>query len=304
MTAAILDRTDAQSLTKALGGRWHGHYGTAPCPVCQPERRRDQNALTLSDGRERLLADCKKSKCDFRDILAAAGVARGSYAAPDPVEAARREAAHQAVSAEKSRSAERIWRETRPICGTLGERYLRARGIDCELPGTLRYLSACWHDPSKMCWPAVVARVQGGDGFAVHRIYLNRDGTGKAPVDPKDQKRSLGPVRGGAVHLTVGPGPLVVAEGIEDGLSLVSGGFVEHDAQIWATCGTSGMRSLNLPATPGHLVIALDHGPAGGAAADTLAARAHALKWRVEMLSPPAGQDFNDLLMARRRAAA
>ncbi len=38
--------TDARALTQALGGRWHGHYGAAPCPVCQPERRKGQNALT------------------------------------------------------------------------------------------------------------------------------------------------------------------------------------------------------------------------------------------------------------------
>ena len=26
--------TDARELTLALGGRFHGRYGTAPCPVC------------------------------------------------------------------------------------------------------------------------------------------------------------------------------------------------------------------------------------------------------------------------------
>ena len=31
---------DAKSFTVALGGRWFGAYGVAPCPVCQPERRR------------------------------------------------------------------------------------------------------------------------------------------------------------------------------------------------------------------------------------------------------------------------
>ncbi len=41
---------DAQTLTIALHGRWHGRYGAAPCSACQPEGRRDQDALTLSDG--------------------------------------------------------------------------------------------------------------------------------------------------------------------------------------------------------------------------------------------------------------
>lgn len=42
--------TGARELTLALGGHWHGRYGAAPCPVCQPDRRRDQNALTLDPG--------------------------------------------------------------------------------------------------------------------------------------------------------------------------------------------------------------------------------------------------------------
>ena len=46
---------NAQNLSRQLGGHWYGRYGTAPCPVCQTERRNDQNALTLSDGESRLL---------------------------------------------------------------------------------------------------------------------------------------------------------------------------------------------------------------------------------------------------------
>ena len=76
--------TDARALTTALGGRWHGRYGTAPCPVCQPDRRKGQNALTLADGRNgRLVLDCKKSACAFLDILVAAGLRSGDYQSPD-----------------------------------------------------------------------------------------------------------------------------------------------------------------------------------------------------------------------------
>ena len=42
---------DARALTLALSGTWRGSYGTAACPVCQLERRPDQTALTLADGR-------------------------------------------------------------------------------------------------------------------------------------------------------------------------------------------------------------------------------------------------------------
>jgi hypothetical protein len=37
--------TNAKELTSALRGEWHGSSGVAPCPVCQPQKRKDQNAL-------------------------------------------------------------------------------------------------------------------------------------------------------------------------------------------------------------------------------------------------------------------
>ena len=49
--------TEARTLTSALNGRWQARYGTAACPICQPEHRRDQNALTLA-GHEIDFAQC------------------------------------------------------------------------------------------------------------------------------------------------------------------------------------------------------------------------------------------------------
>jgi hypothetical protein len=71
----------AQTLCTLLGGHWYGHYGAAPCPVCQPERRKGQNALTISDGFSSLLANCKKAGCSFQQIAAASGLVRGRLAA-------------------------------------------------------------------------------------------------------------------------------------------------------------------------------------------------------------------------------
>ena len=88
--------TDARDLTNALGGKWYRKYGAAPCPVCQPERNKGQNALTLADGRNgRLVLDCKKSGCAFLDILAAAGVRSGDYVPPNAATLAQREAEQQ-----------------------------------------------------------------------------------------------------------------------------------------------------------------------------------------------------------------
>ncbi len=114
-------------------------------------------------------------------------------------------------------------------------------------------------------------------------------------------KAMLGSVTGGAVRLCGGPGPLVVAEGIETALSLACG-LLSGPAAIWAALSTSGIRGLRLPAQPGALVIALDGDQPGRDAARALAERAHALGWKVSMLPAPDGHDWNDVLTGKAAA--
>lgn len=291
---------DAQALTLHLRGRWHGRYGVAPCPVCQSERRRDQNALTLADGEGRLLANCKKDGCSFTDIIAAAGLRLGEYRAPDPGEVARRKAEREAEAAKREAQALAIWREAVAITGTIGETYLRGRGITCDLPDALRFHGECWHGPSARRLPAMVARVDGAERFAVHRTWLRPGGRGKAEIEPN--KMMLGTCIGGAVRLTDGPDGLAVAEGIETALSL-SCGLLRGRPAIWAALSTSGMAGLHLPSRPCKLTIATDGDPAGHEAGHKLASRADALGWQVLTLPAPDGRDWNDILQKKGGAA-
>lgn len=291
---------DARQITLDLGGNWRGIYGTAPCPVCQPERKRTQNALTVADGRNgRLVLDCKKGGCAFLDVLTAAGVRSGDYTTADPATVARRERAERAEAERRAEQALRLWQEAHPIAGTLAETYLRGRGIICALPLTLRFVPRCWHATNQR-FPAIVALVEGGGSFAVHRTYLRADGLGKADVEPP--KAMLGRTQGGAVRLTDGPLWLVVGEGIESTLSLACG-LLDEPATLWAGLSTSGLRGLRLPAQPGRLTIACDGDKAGREAAYTLAERAHALGWTVGILDPGTGRDFNDMLTGKAVAA-
>jgi hypothetical protein len=286
--------TDARTLTAALRGRWYGRYGSAFCPAHHNTRT---PALSLRDGDDgRLLAHCFAG-CGFRDVLAAlrgSGLVEGggAYVAPDPTAALRRRAEAAAEAAKRAAQAGAVWAEALPINGTPAETYLRGRGIDCALPETLRYAPACWH-ASGIRLPAMVALVEGGDGFAVHRTYLRPDGAGKAVVEPN--KAMLGAVGGGAVRLVDAPGALVVAEGVETGLSLASG-LLRAPAAVWAALSTSGMKALRLPRMAGDLTVAGDSDPAGEAAAVALAERALALGWRVKLLNPPDDGDWNDVL--------
>ncbi len=285
--------TDAQTLTRTLGGIWRGQSGNAPCPVCQIERRRDQQGLSLRMEGGRLLAFCHKTGCTFRDIATAAGLPPGAVMNDA---AAQREA--NKIQAEnisrRENQAKALWHDpsTASIYDTLAETYLRGRGITCTLPDSLRFQPNGWHATGHH-FPMMLARVDGAAGFAVHRTYLHADGVGKAAVTPA--KAMLGPCAGGAVALSDAQGPLVVCEGIETGLSLLSG-LLARPATVWAALSTSGIRGLHLPPVPGRLTIAADGDQPGREAAFALASRATALGWRVSLLPAPNGHDWNDVL--------
>ena len=136
------------------------------------------------------------------------------------------------------RIAREIWREAGPFAGTLGETYLRRRGIDpnviARASEALRFHPNTPHswDERSRTWvraPAMVAQVvtEAGPTGGVHVTYLDRATAGKARLTPA--KRMWGPQtdadgRPGGAWLIgpIGVGPLVESEGIETGLSVAS----------------------------------------------------------------------------------
>ena len=280
--------SDARIITMALGGKWYRRYGLAFCPA---HNNAVTPALSVGTGREgQLLLSCKAG-CNFADVAAALRDRGLSEHDGSPKRDYKAEQA--ADDLKRSQQAMEVARGTIPIVGTIAEAYLRGRGITCPLPeDALRFHPACWHSSCKLL-PAMVARVKGSDGYAIHRTYLKPDGSGKADVEPA--KAMLGNCAGGAVQLVGADGALVVCEGIETGLSLASG-LLQRPATIWAAMSASGMGNLRLPTTPARLTIATDGDDAGRAAAHKLADRAHKLGWAVSFLHAPDGKDWNDVL--------
>lgn len=281
--------TEAPTFTQTLGGKWRGNSGLAPCPVCQIERRRDQRGLSIRAEGGALLAFCHKSGCDFRHILRAAGLPRDAMRL-DPVAMREACAKQQAHAAEQLAKARRLWGQCKPLKGTNGEAYLRGRGITCPLPPALGWASEAFHGPSMRWLSAMVGDVSTG---GVHRTYFEESGArigGNA-------KMMQGPCAGGAVVLSERQGPLVLCEGIETGLSLLSG-LLSRPATVWAALSTSGIKSLALPKVAGELILATDSDDSGAgfAAGNVLAERAAALGWRVSLWPAPDGQDWNDVL--------
>ena len=279
---------NALAICKALGGR----SGLAYCPA-HPNTKTP--ALSLKDGDDgKLLVHCFAG-CDGVDVLAALrarGLLEGSSGWKlDPQKAEQRKIEKEVDDRRRIDQARRCWAEAGPISGTLAERYLRGRGITCQLSTALRFHPTCWHGPTAAKVPAMVAAVVIDRVLVgVHRTYLAEPGV-KAFDD--NAKLMLGRCAGGAVRLSDGPGALLVAEGIETGLSLLSG-ITDTHLRTWSALSTSGVAGLILPREPGEMVLAPDGDRPGREAARKLADRASAAGWHVRVMDCPDGRDWND----------
>jgi hypothetical protein len=194
------------------------------------------------------------------------------------------------TTAERIEKACAIWEAARLMAGTLGEDYLRNRGITIKPPESLRYSTRLWHGRREL--PAVVCRVDDVHGrlVGVHRIFITPDGRDR--VD----KWSLGPVRGGAVRLASAGRKLGLAEGIETALSVMVG---MPELPMWAALSTSGLRTIELPPLPiaAEVIIFADRDPAGLEAAEVGGRRLVGEGRRVRIAKPPQGaKDFNDVI--------
>jgi len=295
--------SEAQTLTLALHGDWRGSSGLAPCPICQPEGRRDQRALSISERAGRLLLHCHKGGCavfpelQARDLIEGRGLQAASL---DPSEVDRRRHQEHQKHAQRLAMCKGIFNQARTCEGTIAETYLtKVRGIEGlrfnKLKNTLRFQGEALHSPSGKYLPAIIAQIRGTNGqeLGIHRTYLLPDGSGKADVTPN--KMMLGPSAGGAVRFGHGGPVIALTEGIETALSVARASRLT----VWATLSTSGLRGLILPLPPVAevVIICADNDEAGLSAAEGKAGQLEAEGRVVSIIQPPkAGDDFNDVL--------
>ena len=290
----------ARDLTAALGGRWHGSYGTARCPAHEDRTP----SLRLCDGDIATLLKCFAG-CEFRavsDALKArglwpdSGAGKSSYNPPPKAPQRRRDD----DVAKRSEAARALWNRAQPAPGTLVETYLASRGITAAIPPTIRYLAGAKHAETGLylpCMIAAIARWPSCEIVAVHRTFLKANGEGKAPVS--SPKKMLGPVAGGAVRLASHGPTLIVAEGIETAMTLLQ----ETEYPVWAALSKGGIENLILPDDVTEVIIAADHDEPGLAAANKAARKWTAEGRKVRIAKPPIeGWDFNDQLMSKNVA--
>ncbi len=240
---------------------------------------------------------------DLLDLIARA---RGLDSLRDVLEEARRFLSLPAPQRPEPRApvavgspdaARRLFHAGQPIKGTLAETYLRARGITYldDLPA-LRFHPRCYYRADENApvetWPAMLAAVTDLDGTitGVHRTWLARDGSGKAPV--ATPRRAMGRLLANGVRFGRVNGLVAVGEGIETVLSLRS--VLPHLPMI-AALSASHLAALVLPHGLRRLYTAQDGDRAGTRAAAKLIERAGR-----EGIEPiglrPCSDDFNDEL--------
>jgi hypothetical protein len=286
----------AEPIAKALGGRKVGTGWIACCPA-HDDRNPSLSLSTGKDGKVLLRCHAGCNQAQVIDVLRARGLWSQRGWSSGGSRASRADCPKNASSdsgkADRTKFALRIWRAAVPAANTLVESYLQSRDLRLPFFSTLRFHDGLKH-ASGGIWPAMVALVSRGPADAplgIHRTFLARDGSGKAPVDP--QKMMLGPCRGGAVRLAAPTDLLMVGEGIETCLAAMQA--TRNPA--WAALSASGLRALDLPESVRELIVLADGDDPGEAAA-----RDCALRWkregrRVRIARPPRGQDFNDLLL-------
>jgi len=199
------------------------------------------------------------------------------------------------VPTNSSEAARRLFAASKPIQGTLAERYLQSRGI--VLPAdvsVLRFHPRCFHrgPAGREIWPALIAAVTDLDSAitGVHRTWLDPGGA-KAPLD--QPRRAMGHLAGNAVRLGVASDVLTAAEGIETALALKT---AMPAMPVVAALSAAHLAALILPASLRRLYVARDNDGAGRFAVERLRARSRADDIDIRALAPRT-EDFNaDLL--------
>lgn len=245
------------------------------------------------------LLDVIRESCglvEFRDV---ADEARRFLAMPRP-QTQRHDAQREPAAARGSPdAARRLFAMSRPVAGTLAERYLTGRGILLATrERALRFHPGCYYRDlltgETRPLPALIAAVTNLDGriTGLQRTWLDPSGDGKAHVD--DPRRSLGRLLGNGIWLGLDPGALIpvmaAGEGFETMASLRA---VMPALPVAAATSANHLAGLILPPGCRRLYIAADADAAGRHGIERLSQRAGEAGIATLVLRPQLG-DFND----------
>ncbi len=194
-------------------------------------------------------------------------------------------------------AARRLFAMSKPIRGTVAERYLVGREVpSASIETALRFHPRCFYRPEddeapgREAWPALIAAVTDLEGTVTgaHRTWLDSATADKASV--ASPRRAMGHLLGHGVRFGHAADVLAAGEGVETMLSLRQ---AVSTLPAVAALSAGHLAALQLQPTLRRLYIARERDDAGRRAADTLAARARQAGVEPVMLDAREG-DFND----------
>ncbi len=310
LKAGLLSRIDQLVQDLAPGGKWQGRYYFSLNPT-----RRDRNIgsfwIVTRGGKTGAWCDAATGdKGDVIDLIRycqqfetrgeALKWASQWLSLPPKCAASPISAPIDARSdAEKARSAARWFSKGVPIRGTPAERYLaEARGIRLpageDWPLALRFFPSLKYPYNNHDYPVLMAAYTNHKRqvCAVHRTFLQKDGTGKAPVT--SPRLSWPGFRGCVIRLRSRPSRhLILAEGLEDGLSCM---IAAPDCAVWAFGSLGNLVNVRVPKVE-RVTVFKDNDWGNGGAQDQLLAGLEKLARQcrdVRMAMTPVGKDAND----------
>ena len=246
-----------------------------------------------ANGQHGDLLDLLRAQLGTGALRPALDEARAFLALPAPAPAAG--AGAESV-AERIARARRLWAACRPLTGTHAERYLHARAIARYGFAALRFHPRLHYrdEAGFRRFPALVAAVTEPGGYVtgVHRTWLDPHRPAKAPVAAP--RKTLGRTYGLAVRLGRPAGPLLVGEGLETVLSVLTAVPALAGA---AALAAGSLGAFSPPRGVARLLVARDRDAEGEAAAERLAMRCAEAGIEATVLVPEGG-DFNDDLRA------
>lgn len=263
---------------RAVKLRKAGHDLVGLCPFHQEK----SPSFTVNDAKEfyhcfgcgahgdiiRFVMD--REGCGFREAYQR--LASDDLPTWTPSERAKAQAEARLEDLQKEKDARQFYAEAQPISGTPGETYFRARAITIAPPPCVRFgMVPSWRNKETGEWgrkrPAVICGAQDGTGaiVGIQRIFFKND---DPRLGKKDCKLSLGTIKGSALQLAQGERTIILAEGPEDGLSIMQEG---PGLPVWVPFGTSMMPAVDYPASVRRVIIAGQNNTAGRIAANKAA---------------------------------
>jgi hypothetical protein len=225
-----------------------------------------------------------------------------STAAPPPP---RNPSPTNTQAPETREPARRLWESGESIAGTLGETYLRSRGLIREDGNTLIPDNARFHPgihaPKKSEVsgeiPAILLRAEMPDGSfgGIQRVYLQADGQAK---HAHLKACSLGTSPGAVAKIANDPGRVHVAEGFEDAATM----YLAEGGSSWVAFGSNRIPTIELTVNSREVVICLDRDDASFSNCRKLLARLHAAGNDASVKVPEVAKDFNDILQGKAAA--